>query len=391
MLRLQLEESLPEPGRFWVRWTPRRWPGPRRPWLDLARGELRVGEGEEDERSWVGRNARRAEDGNWVRRESGVGEESWVGNEGRVGSEGSEAEGRGGEAEGELALDGSGAAAGFELAGGTVDDVLYLPPVAGRRAAAREELARDCRRGGAPVVVQVVPGDATALAAFAEEEAAECVVVVDLLAPLLSGELDALEQAPPGAVAAWPLLPGVTDDPALWEEGCARLAAAGLRQAQAVSVRLAPQDRRWLADHSTAVSYETLFHRESPAERAFDQVAQRHGLAPLAPRPLPRAPQALRGNRRVAGTLALAAELWLRLARPVAQGEAFYRAARLADKTDRDLTALARDGNLAFLGWLDHLSRELVEELAATGECSLLAELRRAYLLSPYPEPLQRF
>ena len=92
-----------------------------------------------------------------------------------------------------------------------------------------------------------------------------------------------------------------------------------------------------------------LFHREPRAERDFARVAHRHGLAPFLPRPLPRPPMLGAGNRRIGGALALAAEVWLRLGRPVETGQALYRDARWADRTTYDLEALAREGNLGVL------------------------------------------
>lgn len=258
---------------------------------------------------------------------------------------------------------------------------------------AREELAGDRLAAGIPVLVQVTLGSAVTAAEQSEsggghpepsfptqqtsgEAVADFLIVIDLVGPLLAGNLAALERAPAGAAAAWPLLPGITDDPALWEEGCARLTAAGVRHAQAVAVRLTPRQRRWLVERRPEVSFDALFHRRPLPERAFDQVAFRHGLEPFPPRPLPGAPRAVRSNRRLAGALALAGELWLRLGRPERQGEALYRAARLADQTDLDLEALAREGNLGVLEWLDPVGRELIEG----GASPLLAELRQEYL-----------
>jgi hypothetical protein len=318
-----------------VRWAPRRWPGPARPWLDLANGELRTGKESLEEERQRGSSSR---------------------------------------------------AVLFELGAGPLDDLLYLPVVSPAFASAREALAHEYLTAGAPILLQVLASDE--LPQLASESG--LLVVLDLLDPLLRGDLAALDRAPAGVIAAWPLLPGLTDDPALWEEGCARLAAAGIRQAQAVTVRLSPQDRRWLAERRPAASFDALFHRDPPPERAFDQVAHRHGLAPFPARPLPRAPRAVRSNRRLAGALALAAELWLRLGRPVGQGEALYRAARFADRAEHDLAALAREGNLALLDWLDPLGRDVVLEAAKAGTSTLVEELFAEYLEPPRPDPSLR-
>lgn len=37
---LRLHETLPDPARLWIRWTPRDWPVPGRPWIDPARNLL---------------------------------------------------------------------------------------------------------------------------------------------------------------------------------------------------------------------------------------------------------------------------------------------------------------------------------------------------------------
>jgi hypothetical protein len=345
-VRLRLDELLPDPGHFWVRWAPQRWPGPGRVWLDLSLAVLRREEDEEKD-GWVGKR-------------------------------------------------------GWEV--DAVDDLLYLPPVGKEDLAERADLARRCSVAGTPVLLQEFPGEDLAHPAadhagrtdrLADGEratpflptqpsnagaAADSMIVLDLLDGLLRGDLAACDHAPAGAAAAWPLLPGATDDPALWEEGCARLAASGVRWAQGITVQLTPQDRRWLAERRPDVPFEVVFHREPPPERAFDRVAHRHGLAPFPPRPLPRGPRAVRGNRRAAAALALAGELWLRLGRPVGQGETLYRAARFADRSDRDLEALAREGNLGLLDWLDPLGMQVVEDLARTGLSGLVEALRIEYV-----------
>ncbi len=74
--------QLPEPGRFWIRYVPRSWETPERPWVNLAAGAL----------------------GDWSRAAKGRSPE--------------------------LAA----------LEDVPLDDVLYLPPVPPKRAAARDEL-----------------------------------------------------------------------------------------------------------------------------------------------------------------------------------------------------------------------------------------------------------
>jgi hypothetical protein len=309
--------QLPDPARFWVRWRPRLWPAPEEP------------------RDWVDLGA---------------------GCLGEIG--------------------GGTAGIGLEplsLGGPPLDDLLYLPPVPEELAAGREALARERLADGTPVLLQALAGETSPGVPGAT-------VVWDPLAALLAGDLGRLGQVPAGGAAVWPLLSGVSDDPRLWEEGCARLAAAGVRWAQALAPRLTPADRRRLVDRVGEGSFEAVFHGELPAERDFARVARRHGLEPFLPRPLPRPPIQGAKNRRLAGVLALAAELWLRIERPVGQGQALYSAARQADSTSYDLGALAREGNLGVLGWLDPIGKDLVEELAADGRSSLLQELLEEYV-----------
>lgn len=310
--------QLPEPGRFWIRYVPRSWETPERPWVNLAAAAL----------------------GDWSR-----------------GAKGRSAE---------LAA----------LEDVALDDLLYLPPVPPRRAAARDELARARLVGGTPVLIQLFPGEETTV-----PPVSGAAFVFDLLPALLERDLGALRRLPSGATAAWPLLPGLTDDPALWELGCRDLAAAGARCVQALTPSLTPADRRKLAERwgKDETAFDALFHRQPPSERDFAQAAHRHGLEPFLARPLPRPPIHGAGNRWIGGVLALAGEVWLRLGRPVEQGQAFYRAARWIDRTSYDLEALAREGNLGVLP-LDPASREIVAECAETGESDRLARLLEEYV-----------
>lgn len=338
----RLMARLPDPGRLWVRHAPRGWEGPDRPWLDLAAGRL-------------GRSSRQAA--------------AIAGGD------------DGGPGVGEL----------LGAAGPALDDVLYLPPVPEHLADWRDVLAERALEGGTPVLVQLLPGDETRLLKAPGRGAAGAVVVVDLLAALLPGGLlheDELAEPPAAdfsgiAAAVWPLLPGLTDDPALWERACARLAASGLECLQALAPALGPGDRRRLAQDSREGAFEALFHRghrEPPPERDFARTAHRHGLAPFLPRPLPRPPWPRVENRRIAGRLALAAELWLRLGRPVEQAQSLFRAARWLDATPYDVDALRREGNLAVVTTLDPLARRVVAEAAGGGEPALVGELLAEYL-----------
>jgi hypothetical protein len=255
--------------------------------------------------------------------------------------------------------------------------VLYLPPVPLRRAAARDSLASARLIDGTPVVLQLFPGEESAVPAVSG-----VAFVHDLTPALLARDLDRLGRVPEGGTAVWPLIPGLTDDPAFWEEGCARLAAAGARCVQALAPALEPSDRRRLAEKwgdDKEEVFDALFHREPTPERDFARVAHRHGLQPFLPRPLPRSPVLRIENRRIGGVLALIAELWLRLGRPPEPGHSFYRAARWVDRTHYDVEALEREGNLAVLP-LDGRSREVIAQYVRMGESELLAELLAEYV-----------
>jgi hypothetical protein len=310
----------PEPGRFWVRYVPKGWEAPDRPWVHLGAGTL----------------------GEWSR--AGKGKTADL-------------------------------AALAEIA---LDDVLYIPPVPARRAAARDELAQTRLVAGTPVLVHLLPGDETTVPAVSG-----AAFVIDLLAALLDRDLGTLRRLPAGSAAVWPLLPGLTDDPALWELGCRDLAAAGVRIVQALSPTLSPADRRRLAERwggdREEETFDALFHREPPSERTFARVAHRHGLAPFLPRPLPRPPVHRAGNRSLAGALALAGELWLRLGRPVEPGQALFRAARWVDDTHYDVEALAREGNLGILP-LDPESRGIIREIVEEGESEMVERLLEDYV-----------
>jgi len=323
-------EQLPDPGRFWIRYAPRTWEPPEHPWVHLA--EARLGE--------------------------------W----GRTVSQ-------------KVAPAAESISALESLADTPLDDVLYLPPVPSRRAAARDKLASSRLVDGTPVVIQLLPGDECTVPAVSG-----VAFVYDLLSALLVRDLERLDcfEHPARAVGVWPLIAGLTDDPELWDAGCARLAAAGVRCVQAITPVLEPASRRRLADRfgkeREEEVFDALFHREPPPERDFARLAHRHGLDPFLRRPLPRPPVLRIENRRLGGALALLAELWLRVGRPEVQGQSFYRAARWIDQTAYDVAALERDGNLAVLPF-DAESRTVVADLLETGESSLLDTLLAEYLM----------
>jgi hypothetical protein len=328
-------EKLPDPGRFWIRYVPRAWEPPEPPWVHLA--DARMGE--------------------------------W----GRTISQ-------------KIAPVASSITS---LSGAPLDDVLYLPPVPPRRAAVRDKLASSRLVDGTPVLLQLFPGEESAVPAVSG-----VAFVYDLLPALLAHDLERLDRLGDlpggGATVVWPLISGLTDDPGLWDAGCARLAAAGVRCAQAMAPALEPADRRrlmerWGKEREEEV-FEALFHREPPPERDFARAAARHGLEPFLSRPLPRAPVLRTENLRLGGALALIAELWLRLGRSEEKGQDFYRAARFIDRTHWDVPALDRDGNLSVLPFEPEVHAVLAE-LLETGEAELLTELLAEYVAPAPAEP----
>lgn len=306
--------QLPDPCRLWIRYVPRRWPWPDAPCLDLSSLELSVprASGEEDGEEILG-----------------------------------------------------------DLESARFDDVLYLPSVERHLEEQRRELAATHLERGTPVLVQVRPGE--------ESVPDGCIGVLDLLPLWLgpgrerwrSGDAEGTaggdRSLPAGVVCAVvPLVPGL--GPQDFDELsrlCEWLAACGVEVAQGVAVKIEPSARRALADARENASFLDLFHGESLSERAVAIAARRVGMEPFLERPVPR-PPLLAGNERLAGGLALAAELAARLGRPAREQEALVRAARWSERTGRDLAALHRDRNLGVLPWLEtparHMLVELIEE-----------------------------
>jgi hypothetical protein len=311
-----LREQEPEPARFWVRYAPARWPGPARPWLDLAAG--------------------------------GLGSGDLAGGDGAV----------------------------LEALGGQrLEDLLYLPPVPPALATARDRLAARQAERGTPVLLQLLPGDA------APAPLPTGVVLVWDLLPVAVADVAMAEVAvalaaggAAGAAAAWPLAAGVGDAHDL-DATAAALAAAGVGALQGAALELSGRDRRDLGSGLAEERYLRLFHGEPASAAALARAAARRGLLPLLPRPLPRPPLHGAGNLRVAAALASTAELCLWLGEPESRAQVLLRAARFAARSPRDLTALARDGNLTVLPWLEGEAREVAAEAARGAEPRLWREM----------------
>jgi len=260
---------------------------------------------------------------------------------------------------------------------GPLDDVIYLSPVPDSESGFRRALAERLVAEGAPVLLQSIPGS--------DAESSKVTQVFDVLHPLATGQLSELDLVPSGAAVIWPLIRGYTDDREQIEAGLQRLAGAGATHVQGVVADLSPADRRRVVEVAGEEGFEELFHGSTPSERQFAIAVHRSGMNPFLPRPLPTAPSRLVNNRRVAGILASIGELWLRLERTESRGQAFYRAARWVDDDNHDLVAMAREGNLGVLTWLDKESRQVIHESATRHTAELWEELQREYLESVIP------
>jgi hypothetical protein len=258
-----------------------------------------------------------------------------------------------------------------ELDAAAATDVVYLPPAPAELASGVERLARELEGAGAVVARQRAPGDGEA----------GRYDVLDPLSVLVehgAGGLRGLETACRAAV--WPLVAGLTDRSEAWCEGLEALAAAGVETVVPMRLDLDPPARRRLAERTEEGGFEALFHGPSPDERACARAVAAAGLRPWLERPALGGSPRREFARRVAAELIVTAELWLRLARPEAAGQELLRAGRWAERDERDLRALAREGNLDVMPWLDARGRALVEDLAADRPSALRTELEADYL-----------
>ncbi|MEZ5333476.1 MAG: hypothetical protein R2991_15900, partial [Thermoanaerobaculia bacterium] len=225
------------------------------------------------------------------------------------------------------------------------------------------------RAGG--VLRQLLPGT--------ERRRGEGWVVWDLLPALLAGDLGAFDSLGEGSVV-WPLVPGLTDGESLCEQALPLLAGAGVRHVQPLVLETDPADKRRLAAFGDEDAFTALFHAPPPSERAFSRRAARWGMRPFARRPPSGATPRVESNRRLAGELLLAGELWLRCGRSEVEGQALLRAGRWVDASDHDVAALAREGNLDVVPSLDAVSRRVLTECAAGDASGLTAELEEEYV-----------
>ncbi|HVS02424.1 MAG TPA: hypothetical protein VMT16_06615 [Thermoanaerobaculia bacterium] len=270
-------------------------------------------------------------------------------------------------AAGTLGAPDPGAEISAELADAALDDLLYLPPVPAAAAATRDGLVRSHAARGTPVLVQRLPGDPPAIP--------EAWPVLDLL-PVAMGRLEPDEAfaGVAGGGAVWPLLPG--QEAGSWERVTAAAREAGVTALQPLPLELDARQRRSLAELSPDPSrFDALFHGRAPEPREVARVIVAHGLEPLLPRPLPRPPLRSGPNLRLASLLAVAGELSVWLGEPDSRSQSLLRAARWAERVPQSLEALAREGNLGVLPWLEGEPRRLVEEALAAPRPPLVQDL----------------
>ncbi|MDA8017372.1 MAG: hypothetical protein MPN21_07965 [Thermoanaerobaculia bacterium] len=258
-----------------------------------------------------------------------------------------------------------------------LDDLFYVPPVNRSLAGRRTELLGELVAAGVPALVQLWPGETIPKKLMAAGEGL-LFPIYDLLQALLKGEVEQILKLPEGATVVWPLIPGISDHVETWEEGCELLAAKNVASVQPLTLSLEAKERRALAEGRPDHTFDALFHGSRPSEHRFGRVACEHGLSPWTARP-PTGRSRLLNNRRLAAHLALAGEMCLRLER-VSQGQGLLRAARGAESTSHDLEALAREGNLRVMDWLDRYGLVLVKELADEGESELYTSILQRYL-----------
>jgi hypothetical protein len=304
------EDVLPEPGQFWIRHAPKRWPGPVSWWVDLARAELA----------------------------------------------GSALQGSIPERAGE---------ASFE-------DVVYLPPVASEAGLWRQHLIERSSALGVSVVVQLLPGEPVPVG--------EGPVVFDLTLSLLERKLARLSQVVRGSWAVWPLIPGLTDERELWEEGLGHLARARVVGVHGLAPDLSAVQRRKLSAYGKVRSYRRLFHAGHPSVEAFARLTASHGLAFLPERPRGPGSGKKERNRALATHFLCLADLWLRNQRAEGKGQDFFQVARWIEQEQADVSELARLGKLGSVEWLQPDCRREIETLAAGEESTLLSELWADYL-----------
>lgn len=254
-----------------------------------------------------------------------------------------------------------------------LDDLFYVPPVDKSLVGQRNELLGELVEARVPALVQLWPGETC------DVEGEGLFPIYDLLQALLEGEIEQVLKLPEGVPVVWPLLPGISDHPETWDEGCELLAMRKVASAQPLTLELEAKERRALAEGRPDHTFDALFHGSRPSEHSFGRMAAEHGLSPFMERPRTGVSPRQINNRRLAAYLGVAGEMCLRMEK-VSQGQGLLRAARGAESTHHDMEALAREGNLRVMDWLDRHGLALVKELVEHGESGLYRTILKRYL-----------
>jgi hypothetical protein len=267
-----------------------------------------------------------------------------------------------------------GRASAFDLpAPAPAGEVVLLPPLRKERTREKQAFAASVVAAGGYVLFQEYGTETSG------GVGSEVTPLVDLLFPLLEGDLAVIDTVSPQGVVLVPLLPILSSDESSWEAILRRLEARAPLAVVGVAPELAPADRRRLVEQLGEESFERVHHAGGSAielERGFARAAAAAGLNPFFERPeVGLAPRAAR-NRRMAAVLFEAGERWLALGRGEADGVSLLAAARHVESATQEIEALARERQLALLPFLSPLARETVERFVADGRSALLAELR---------------
>lgn len=259
-----------------------------------------------------------------------------------------------------------------------LDDLFYVPPVDRSLSGQRTELLGELIDAQVPALVQLWPGETLPKKVTSVGEGL-IFPIYDLLQALLAGEVEQVLKLPEGVPVVWPLIPGISDHVETWDEGCELLAMKKVASVQPLALELEAKERRSLAEGRPDHTFDALFHGSRPSEHSFGRVASEHGLSPWTQRPRTGVSPRQINNRRLAAHLAMAGEMSLRMEK-VSQGQGLLRAARGAESTVHDLEALAREGNLRVMDWLDRHGLMLVKELAEDGESEFYTSILQRYL-----------
>lgn len=259
-----------------------------------------------------------------------------------------------------------------------LDDLFYVPPVDRSLVGQRNQLLHELIAAKVPALIQLWPGETIAKKIMASGDGL-LFPIYDLLQALLKGEVEQVLKLPEGATVVWPLIPGISDHVETWDEGCEMLAMKKVASVQPVTLELEAKERRALAEGRPDHTFDALFHGSRPSEHSFARVAQEHHLPAWTERPRTGVSARQLNNRRLAAHLAVAGEMCLRMEK-VSQGQGLLRAARGAESTVHDLMALAREGNLRVMDWLDRSGLVLVDELAEEGESAFYSKIMQRYL-----------